>query len=251
MDAVAVKIVATIEARMTSTRLPGKVILPVLGRPLLDHLFRRLERVPSLDAVVLATTTNASDDVLEELARSHRIACFRGSEDDVTGRVIGAADSVGADVVAAITADCPIIDHNLVEQIIRTFVHNKADYASSCLPDLGYPDGMDTYVFALSTLKRSYAMTSEPLDREHVTRYFQLHPEVFTSIGVAAPPDMYWPGLGLTLDEPKDYTLITSIIEHFGDAKPDFSCREIIAVLKHDHPEWLELNKDVKRKGLH
>ena len=245
------KIVSTIEARMTSTRLPGKILLPARGRPMLSYLVDRLRKVPSINEIVLATTTNATDDVLVEFAKTHGLTCFRGSEDDVTGRVIQAGEAAKADIIVEITSDCPIIDSGLVEQVIRTYLANSADFVGSCMANLGFPVGMDTIVFKLETLKRSYAMTNEPLDREHVTRYFQLHPELFSSIGIAAPPDMYWPGLGLTLDEPKDYELLKSIIEYFGDANPNFTCREVLELLKNKHPEWLEINKGVKRKGLH
>jgi spore coat polysaccharide biosynthesis protein SpsF len=241
------KIVATIEARMTSTRLPGKVLLPAGGKPMLKHLVDRLRQVQSLRAIVLATTINHTDDCLEAFAKEENIACFRGSEEDVMGRVIGAADSVTADIVVEITGDCPVIDPIIVEQTIQMFRHNSCEYASNSL-FRSYPDGMDTQVFALETLKRSAALTNEPLDREHVTLHICNHPELFRQVILIAPSDLYWPGLGLTLDEPDDYELLKNLIEYFGPSKPYFSCREIIELLR-TRPEWVEINQSVRRKG--
>lgn len=240
------KIVATIEARMTSSRLPGKVLLPAAGRPMLGHLVRRLRAAASIDEIVLATTVNASDDVLAEYAASEGVSVFRGSEDDVMERVVGAADAAKADVVVEITGDCPIIDPDLVEQTIRVFMRNGAAYVANSVVS-SYPDGMDTQVFALETLKRSAAMTADPLDREHVSRHIIQHPELFPALYLIAPPSLHWPGLGLTLDEPADYELIRRIIEEFDATSPLFSCADVIRLLR-SRPEWLEINGSVLRR---
>ena len=240
------KIVATIEARMTSSRLPEKVLLPVLGRPLLHYLVTRLKVVPSIDEIVLATTVNATDDILAAFAKKEGIGCFRGSENDVMERVILAAESANSDIVVQITGDCPIIDPQLVEQTIRMFKANNAAYASNSLIQ-SYPDGMETQVFRLETLKRSAAMTSDSIDHEHVTLHICNHPELFSHVYLVASPEMHWPGLGLTLDEPSDYELLKKIIEHFGESNPLFSCRDVIRVLR-EHPDWLDINRAVHRK---
>ena len=240
------KIVATIEARMTSSRLPGKVLLPALGRSMLAHLTQRLKAVPSIDEIVLATTINAADDVLEDFANKDGISIFRGSEADVMGRVIGAAESAQADVVVEITGDCPIIDPDLVEQTIRVFARNTAVYCANSFIS-SYPDGMDVQVFTLDALKRSAAMTDDPLDREHVSRHIVQHPELFPHVYLIAPPSLHWPGLGLTLDEPADYDLIRKLIEHFGESNPLFGCGEVMTVLR-DNPDWFVINNMVQRK---
>lgn len=242
------KIVATIEARMTSSRLPGKTLLPAAGMPMLEHLVRRLRAVPSIDAIVLATTVNAADAPLVELADRLGIAAFRGDEDDVMQRVIDAAASVNADVVVEITGDCPIIDPEIVEQSIRMFKAHQADYVSNALVR-SYPDGMDTQVFRLETLKRSAAMTKDRLDREHVTLHIRNHPELFSQVHLVAPPEIHWPELGLTLDERSDYELLKQIIEHFDAINnPLFSCLDAVRFLR-QFPEYAEINKDVVRKG--
>ena len=241
------KTVATIEARMRSSRLPGKVLLPVLGQPLLHHLVARLKVVPSLDEIVLATTLNADDDVLEELAGNEGIFCFRGSEDDVMGRVIGAAESRDAEIVVEIIGDSPIIDPEIVEHTIRMFRANEAVYVTNCHVQT-YPDGMETQVFRLDTLKRSAAMTADPLDREHVTLHIRNHPEIFPTLHLVAPPGMHWPKLGLTLDEPADFQLIKRIIEYFGADNPLFGCVDVVRLLR-AHPDWVTVNQSVVRKG--
>ncbi len=241
------KIVSTIEARMTSTRLPGKVLLPVNGKPMLYYLVERLRRVKSIQEIVLATTVNETDDTLVEFAKTMNISFYRGSEDDVLERVIGAGESADADIIVEITGDCPIIDPLIVEQAIQIFLHNDADYVSNAIVR-SYPDGMDTQVFRLETLKKSAQMTNSPPDREHVTLHIRRHPEIFRHINLVAPPDLHWPELGLTLDEAKDYEFLKTIIEYFGDANPYFSCREVIRLLK-SRPELLEINRDVVRKG--
>ncbi|MGO0790220.1 cytidylyltransferase domain-containing protein [Herbaspirillum seropedicae] len=242
------KIVATIEARMTSSRLPGKTLLPAAGISMLEHLVRRLKAVPSIDAIVLATTVNAADAPLVDLAERLGIAAFRGDEDDVMQRVIDAAASAQADVVVEITGDCPIIDPEIVEQTIRMFKAHRADYVSNALVR-SYPDGMDTQVFRLETLRKSAAMTNEPLDREHVTLHIRNHPELFSHVHLVAPPEIHWPELGLTLDERSDYDLLKKIIEHF-DAQGNalFSCLDAVRLLR-QFPEFAEINKDVVRKG--
>ena len=241
------KVVCTIEARMTSSRLPGKVLLPVLGQPMLHHLVKRLKAVPSIDAIVLATTVNATDDVLEAFARGEGIGCFRGSEDDVMARVIGAAASANADVVVEITADCPIIDPQIVEQLIRMFKVHDAAYVSNG-HILTHPDGYGAQVFRLDTLKRSAAMTDDPLDHEHVTLHIRSHPELFSHVHLMAEPEVHWPELGLTLDEQADYELLKLVIEHFGEANPLFGCRDAVRLVR-ANPQWLAINETVKRKG--
>jgi spore coat polysaccharide biosynthesis protein SpsF len=244
-----VKIVATIEARMTSSRLPGKVLLEAGGRPMLHHLVRRLRAAPSIHEIVLATTVNATDDVLIEFAKKEGIRAYRGSELDVMGRVVGAGEMAEADVLVEITGDCPIIDPDLVEQTIRMFlahqVHRVAYVANNHIK--AYPDGMDTQVFRLETLQKSAAMTSHPLDREHVSLHIRNHPELFPHVYLIAPPSLHAPELGLTLDEPTDYELIRRIIEHFGDSKPLFGCLDVLRLLE-ANPDWIEINRNVKRK---
>lgn len=232
---------------MSSSRLPGKVLLEAGGKPMLEHLVNRLKQVSSLNEICLATTVNKTDDRLEEFAVKQGIACFRGSEEDVMLRVLGAGESRGTDVIVEITGDCPIIDPRIVEQAIRMYLNNECDYVTNG-HIRSYPDGMDVDVFSLAALKRSAAMTDDPLDHEHVKLHIRMHPELFKTIHLVAPPHLHWPELGLVLDESKDYELLKKIIAHFGAANPYFSCREAVELLR-QHPEWTAINQGVHRKG--
>ena len=240
-------IAAIIEARMTSTRLPGKHMLLANKKPMIEHLVYRLKQVLSVNEIVMATTVNDSDEPLVELAKRMGISFFCGSEPNVMERVIGAAESVNADIVVGITGDCPVIDPMLVEQTIQMFIHNKCDYVNNAhVP--GYPGGMNTQVYRLTSLKKSAAMTKDPFDHEHVTSHMFRNPRLFNPIYLMPPPDLYWPELMLELDEEKDYILLKKIIEHFGDDNQFFSCSEIIDLLR-ENREWANINSRVIRKG--
>lgn len=242
------KIVATIEARMTSSRLPGKVLKEVLGKPMLYYLVERLRIVPSIDEIVLATTINKTDDILIDFAKGEKISYFRGSEEDVMSRVLGAAESAKADIIVEITADCPIIDPVVIDQTIQLYLHNPCDYASNVIVR-SYPIGMDTQVFSFETLKKSYAMTEDKLDREHVTRHIRQNPDLFKQVHLVSSYMDYWPELAVTLDEVSDYELIKKIIEYYYEKNPHFSCADIVELIKIEET-WLEINRNVKRKGL-
>jgi len=221
--------------------------MEVMGEPILYYLVDRLKTVSGIDDIVLATTTNEADDALEEFAKMEGIYCYRGSENDVMGRVIGAAELVNGDVIVEITGDCPVIDPQLVEQVISMFNVHDADYVSNA-HIRSYPDGMDVQVFSLSTLKRSYSMTNNQLDREHVTLHIRNHPKLFSHVHLVAPPEIHWPELGLTLDEAEDFELLRKIIEYFGEQNRFFSCLDIVKLLK-KNPDWVAINQLVKRKG--
>lgn len=239
------KIVATIEARMTSTRLPGKVMLPVMGKPMLHYLVERLKLVPSIDEIVLATTTNDTDDVLAEFAKEKGIDCFRGSEDDVMLRVAEAAESVNADVIVEISGDCPILDPEIVEQTISVYKSSDVDYVHN----KNFPAGVgDIQVFSLEVLKKSLLMTNDPLHHEHVTMHIRNSPHLFTKTNLIASPELNAPELEVLLDEKDDYTLIKAIIEHFAEENPLFDCADIINFLR-NRPDLVAINAHVHRKG--
>ena len=177
------KIVATIEARMTSSRLPGKVLMNVNKKPILSFLINRLRQVSSIDEIVLATTINSTDDELITFANLNELSFFRGSENNVMKRVIDAADEAKADIIVEITGDCPLIDPQIIEQMIQIYTNNSAEYVNNC-HIRSYPDGMDIQVFSLNTLKKSYQMTSNQLDYEHVTLHIRNNPQIFSHIKI-------------------------------------------------------------------
>jgi spore coat polysaccharide biosynthesis protein SpsF len=242
------RIVATIEARMGSSRLPGKVLMEAAGRPMLHHLVSRLRGAESVTAIVLATSTHPQDLPLLAFAKEQGIASFAGSEDDVMSRVVDAAASQDADLVVEITGDCPLIDPAIVEQTIRMYFANPCAYASN-VQVRSYPDGMDVQVFRLDALRRSAAMTSDPEEREHVSLHMRRNPGLFPQVHLVAGPDEHWPELGLTLDERADYELLRRIIEHYGDRASRVRCHEILALLR-SRPDWLQINQHVRRKDV-
>lgn len=220
--------IITIAARMTSTRLPGKVMMDVAGKPMLEHQIERLKRV-NADKIVLATTINATDDCLVDVARRLGIDWFRGSEENVLGREIKACEAFNADTAIQTTADCPVIDPSIIEQTYSMYVHNECKWASNGVVR-SYPIGMDTQVFNVEALKCSADIAKEPPDREHVGFIMRRYPVLFPLVNLVAPPELYYPELRLTLDYQKDYIVLKDIIEHFDGAKPN--CLDIIEYLK-------------------
>ncbi|WP_096702429.1 glycosyltransferase family protein [Magnetospirillum sp. 15-1] len=242
------KIIATIEARMTSSRLPGKVLLPAQGKPMLARMVERLRMVPSLDGIVVATTVNATDDPIEVLAAELGIGCWRGSEDDVLARVLDAAHAFDADVIVELTGDCPLIDPVIVEQCVQAYRAAGVDYLSNVM-ERTYPIGMDTQVFATRILDDVARRTSDPTDHEHVSLYIYRHPDLYSLKNVAAPPELYDPELRLTLDTPQDYQMIDQVFAALLPGGAGFSLADILALLK-ARPELRKINDHVAHRWV-
>lgn len=243
------KIVSIIEARMTSSRLPGKVLLKAANKPMLYHLISRLRDVKKINEIVIATTINKEDDKIINFAKRYNVKFFRGSENNVLERVYYTARFFKADIIVQITGDCPIIDPIIVEQVLDTYLLNKADYVGNANVR-SYPDGMDVQVFSFKSLKKCNSISTSPLEREHVTLGLRRRPEIFKPINIIAPKNLFWPSLGLTLDEKKDYIFLRKIIEYFDRIKhKNFSCYDVIKLLKKNKKYWLRINQKVKRKG--
>lgn len=205
------EVVAIVQARMGSVRMPAKVFAEVLGRPLIEHLLVRLGRSKNLDRVVMAIPMSAVNDPLEELARTLGIPCVRGSELDVLDRFKTAADAHPADVYVRITGDCPLVDPDVVDQVIDAFVQSSAHYART---DYTFPDGLDVEVFSGPMLHRAAEEARENYDREHVTPFIR---RVAGEKVVEIPPPSDLSRLRLTIDEPEDFAVLEAIFSHFGD----------------------------------
>jgi len=240
------KIVAIVEARMTSSRLPGKHLMEILGRPILGYLIDRLKTIESIDSIIIATTKNQTDDVLVEFANNSGVEVYRGDENDVMGRVLCAAKYFQADIICEVTGDCPIIDPQLVEQVVQTFLHNKVVYVNN--GKQGIPDGMGAQVFSTAALEKSASQTNELLDREHVTLHIRNNPSQFPAIYIGSMPSMNRPELAVTLDVREDFELIKKIIEYFNMSKPLFGCLDVISLLE-SKENWIEINSHINRKG--
>jgi spore coat polysaccharide biosynthesis protein SpsF len=242
--------VAIIQARMTSTRMPGKILSPILGKPMLELLIERLRRARRLDDVWVATTTNAADDPTEERARRLGAGCFRGSELDVLDRVLQAAHAARADVLVEITGDCPLIDPVVVDQLVETYFANQYDYVSNVLHRT-YPVGLDAQVYSTGVLERVASLTDDPTDHEHVSLYIYEHPELFRLHNVTSGlPDAEEVGkLRLTVDTPEDFALIEAIFAELYPSKPDFTLPDILDLLRR-RPELLALNQHIQAKRV-
>jgi len=242
------RIVATIEARMTSTRLPGKVLLKIGGKPALEYMIKRIEQSKLIDEIVVATTTKDSDLPIIDLCA--RVGCkhFRGSEQDVLLRVLDAAKSVGADIIVELTGDCPFIDPEIIDKLIELYFSRDYDYASNVV-ERSFPDGFDTQVFSVKSLERVSEMTDDPIDRVHVSCYFYKNPHKFKLANLTAPEELTWPDLRLTLDEEADYHLLKLIAEKLEHHKGMFSALDVISLLKQE-PYLIKINKHVKTKEI-
>lgn len=233
------------QARMTSTRLPGKVLLPVLGRPLLAYQLERLQRVRNADTLVVATTSNASDDAIVALCQQLGVATWRGSEHDVLARYADAAAAQHADVVVRVTSDCPLLDPAVVEQAIVAYRAGDCDYVSNSLQRT-FPRGMDVEVFSAAALARAQAEASTPAEREHVTPYIYHHPDCFRLKTLCYPQDQSqhrW-----TVDTPEDFALIERLLTALYPAQPLFTLEDALALIA-QHPEWSALNAHVEQKS--
>lgn len=239
------RIVATIEARMTSTRLPGKVLLSACRKPLLAHLVERLQRVPSLTAIVVATTVNGTDDPVMELCNKLGVGCFRGSEEDVLGRVLGAAQANKADVIVEITGDCPAIDPEIVQHCIDEYFATGADYVST----RNYVGGMNTQVFSAQALAEVERVTlDDPAAREHVSLAIYEHPDIYKLHYVDAPSHLKRPDVAIELDTSQDYDMIKIIFDSLYPQNPRFNIEDILKFID-ANPHILTINKDIPRKS--
>lgn len=241
------KVVFVISARMSSTRLPGKVILPLAGKPVIVRIVERLKRSKYVDEIIVATTTNPADEAIESICKENSYKCFRGSEGDVLSRVAGAAKICDADIVFRGMADSPMVDWRIADRLIEILDEGDYDYASNELGSNPYPVGFDASVFSAKVLYEIEKIAKDDVSREHVTYYIYSHPEKYKIYKQQADGSMLWPDLRLTLDTKEDYRLISLIYDNLIGQIEDFSADDIIYFLK-QHPEYLLINRDIKQK---
>jgi spore coat polysaccharide biosynthesis protein SpsF len=234
-----VKVVAVIQARMGSTRLPGKVLLPLAGKPLLARMVERVEAARELDGLVIATTTAPEDQPLVALASSLGVPVYRGHPTDLIDRHLGAARALEADAVAKIPSDCPLIDPDIIDAVVTRFRRGDVDYASNLHPAT-YPDGNDVEVMTLAALERADREATRPHEREHTTPWLWDSGR-FRVANVAWSRDLSM-SHRLTIDYPEDYALIQATYEALWTAsRPLFGLREILDYLD-QNPAVFRLN---------
>lgn len=239
-------VVAIIQARMTSTRLPGKVLREVLGKPLLEYQVERLRRCRHLDELVVATTRNAADDPIVALCERLAVPTHRGSEHDVLERYFDAATRFQADPVVRLTSDCPIIDPAVVDRVVSFYLEHPGqyDHVSNAIVRT-YPRGMDTEVFSYAALQLAHGEARLPPQREHVTPFLHRQPNRFRLGHVTYGQDESrhrW-----TVDTEEDLDLITRLISALYPANPNFTMEDCLDLLQ-QHPEWSLINAAVEQK---
>jgi spore coat polysaccharide biosynthesis protein SpsF len=218
-----------VQARMGSTRLPGKVMLSGAGKPLLGHLLERLQRVKQLDRLIVATSVQSADDVIEDYCRSINVHVFRGSERDVLDRYYQTAKHFGLETIVRVTSDCPLIDPGLVDDQLRFFAAHKQDFdlVTNRHP-LTYPDGLDFDIMSMQALTHVWTHATEPSHREHTVPYFW---EKGMRVHNFEDPQNLFTKHRWTLDYPEDYKLIKTILADLLPERPAFSTQDILLYL--------------------
>ncbi len=240
------KRVAIIQARMGSTRLPGKVMKMLAGRPVLEHVVSRVQKCSTLDEITVASTLNPIDEPIVKLCHDMGIMCFRGSEEDVLDRYFHAAKYAGADIVVRITSDCPLIDPVIADDIVKAFMERQPtlDYLSNTLART-FPRGLDTEVFSFVALEKAWRSAVSPAEREHVTPYIYRHPDFFSVQNFSNSQDLS--GYRWTLDTYEDWELIRTIYDNLYYKDAFFSTDDVLELMC-TQPELLKLNAGVEQK---
>ncbi|OGY16990.1 MAG: hypothetical protein A2784_04090 [Candidatus Chisholmbacteria bacterium RIFCSPHIGHO2_01_FULL_48_12] len=238
--------VAIIQARMGSTRLPGKVLKPILGQPMLAREVARVARAKLVDQIVIATSTNPADSSIAALADALGLACYRGSEIDVLDRFYQTAQKFSADPIIRLTSDCPLIDPQIIDQTVSVFTSSSADYVSNHHLR-SFPVGMDVEVVKFRALELAWRQADSAYDREHATAYVYNPAHHFRLKGIVAPAQLRRPKLRLTVDELADLKLVRRIYQLLYPSKPDFTLKDILNLLD-ANPNLVKINLPVIQK---
>lgn len=224
---------------MGSTRLPGKVMLPIFERPVIWHIIDRLRHSKLINEIVISTSTNPLDDIIENFAKAEGIPYYRGKENDIMDRLYQTAKLFDADPLVRITADCPLIDPKVVDTVVKKFLDNRGeiDYVSNTIKRT-FPDGLDTEVISYEALQRAWKETTDEFWREWATMFFVEHPQKFRLLNVGYQRDLS--KLRWTLDYPEDLRFVREVYKHLYQ-KGIFYMEDILELLE-QHPEIAEIN---------
>lgn len=243
------RVVGIVQARVGSTRLPGKVLADVRGKPMLARVIERLQRAESIDEVVIATTPHERDRPIAELAARVGCRCCTGDEEDVLARYLTAARESNAGIIVRVTSDCPLIDPAQIDATVSLYFRENADYAANCCIKYLLPRGSEVEVFATAALERIALLAKEAYERAHVTPYFYRHPEQF-KIAFLEPEGPYRrPDLRLCVDTQEDLDLVRAVYERIDKGKNDFSILDVIELLDRE-PALKALNAHIHQKAL-
>jgi spore coat polysaccharide biosynthesis protein SpsF len=241
------KILGVLQARTSSSRLPGKVLLPILGQPMILRQIERLKRVRCMDSLVLATSTDPSDDALAASVAASGVPVYRGSLDNVLERFIGAAAPFHPEWVVRLTGDCPLADPQLIDRLISDTLAVRADYGSTALAPT-FPDGLDAEIVRFDLLRQIACEPRTSAEREHVTLAIHRNPDLFQLHSVTGSPDLS--AMRWTVDEPRDLAFVSAVYEALYPSNPVFGTDDILRLLQ-QRPELAGLNGDIERnKGL-
>jgi spore coat polysaccharide biosynthesis protein SpsF len=232
-----------IQARMGSTRLPGKVLLNIVGKPMLYRLIERVKNSKNTDQIVIATTDSPLDDAIEKFALSNKINCYRGSENDVLDRFYHAAKEFDADPIVRITGDCPLMDSEILDKVIQAYFDNDVDYESNTQPPT-YPDGLDVEVFSFAALEKMWNEAEKQSEREHVTPYIYNNPSIFKMDNVVSDEDLS--DVRLTVDEKEDLQVVSEVFKALYAKNKNFSLRDILKFMV-QNPELFQSNAKFQR----
>ncbi|MDD5031513.1 MAG: glycosyltransferase family protein [Patescibacteria group bacterium] len=250
----AVKNLCIIQARYGSNRLPGKVLLPLGGKTVIEQVISRVGQAKKIDhrqggtgKIILATTTKEEDDALEKICPKAGVDCFRGSEDDVLDRYYQAAKKFKAENIIRITGDCPLIDPEIIDKVVDLYEKSGVDYATNVIPPT-FPDGLDTEIFSFAALEKAWRETNLASQREHVTIYLWQNPEIFKQIHLKN--DINLSKRRWVLDNPEDYEFMKLVYSKLYPAKPNFNLADLLKFFA-DNPEIEKINNMIKRnEGL-
>ena len=237
------RVLGILQARVSSSRLPGKVLKPILGKPMLQHQLERVLRARSLDALVVATSTDPSDDPIVGLCAAAGVTCFRGSLDDVLDRFYQAAREYEPQHIVRLTGDCPLIDPEIIDRLVEFYLAGSFDHAGNAVEPM-FPDGLDAEILTFAALESAWREASLPSHREHVTLFVHQQPNRFR-IG-SYKNDIDLSHLRWTVDEPEDFDLVERIYTALYPGKPDFTTADILDLLTRQ-PELSELNTGIRR----
>jgi spore coat polysaccharide biosynthesis protein SpsF len=239
------KTIVVIQARMGSSRLPGKVLLSLGETCVLDYVVTRCKRIFGVSEVIVATSTLFDDNKIAEWCKANHVQCYRGSEEDVLSRYYECALLYRPDYIIRVTSDCPFVDYQLAGEVVESMKSNAADIA---ILQGNLPRGLAVEMVSFTALEKIYKVGNEPRHREHVTYYAYEYPEQFSRLFVQVPDYLQYPQLRITLDTAEDYTLCMKVADAFPGQK-DFVSGDVVLYLL-DHPDIALLNANIEQKPV-
>ncbi|WDV46162.1 glycosyltransferase family protein [Clostridiaceae bacterium M8S5] len=237
------RVVCIIQARMGSSRFPGKMLCNLCGKPMIEHIYLRARQSKLIDDVIVATTRSYKDNTLCKILKGKNISYYRGSEEDVLKRYADLALQKKADIIVRITGDCPLIDPTLINSVIKKFVHSEYDYLSP-MSKCGLIRGLDVEIFSMEALKKADKLARDKASREHVTLYMYKNPNMFKIGSFKVPTKLKSFKIRLCVDEIEDYKLINKIYTCLYKKNQIIDIHDVLKLLR-NNPELLEINKNI------